>query len=111
MGYVRNELTQTAKSKRYRLLNVDRSGVSQTKNYWNHHNDNQTEIEQGSELFLVLKKQWIRGVQKYVYQWIPTIGYPILSDQIKEHVLYVGSVLENKDIHYNDDKKLVHVFF
>lgn len=110
VGYVRNELHPTAKAKGYRLLNVDVSGVTRTKNYWNHLGNNH-EIQRGTELFLVLQKRWIHKVGKHVFQWIPIIGYPA-NHQEKEYLICIGSVLENnKYVNYNDDEKLIDIYF
>jgi len=116
VGYLRNELHQTVKAKGYRLLNVDVSGVTQTKNYWNHGNNNNYNetIQRGNELFLVLKKQWIHKVGKNVYQWIPQITSYSSNNQEKQSVIYVGSVLENKHINYHnhkDNEEFISIFF
>jgi len=106
VGYLRNELHQTTKTKGYRLLNVDVSGVTQTKNYWNHNNNDEKVIKQGSELLLVLKKQWVRNVGKFVYQWITHVGFPQLNQEV-EFYLRVGSILENKN---DTNKEFLNIF-
>lgn len=114
VGYLRNELHQTVKAKGYRLLNIDVSGVTQGKNYWNRDH----EIQQRNELFVVLKKQWIRGAGKHVYQWIPMTGHSVFDDNIPQkeknnNVICVGSILKNKDDannNNNDHEKFISIY-